>query len=336
MRSFFTALFALIGITVGLIPLFFLAGALNAPKDGLRSQLTATLLPNAEGLRAPIDFNTPTILQIDIHGVIGNKKLNAKTIHEQLLESQEPPFAENNVKAILLSINSPGGTVVDSDIIYRALKNYKEKYNTPIYAYVDGICASGGVYVASAADKVYASNASLVGSVGVLLQFMNFSDMLEKIGVYSHTLTAGKGKDAMSPLRPWTEDEDKQFRKLTDHFYKQFVDIVVAARPELDKDILVNEMGAQVFSGEEATRFGLIDGSNYERSDVIEELIAAANIEGEYQVVTLQEKKWITDFFESKSPLITGKISHDFNLPSLSLQESSHPFLYLYQPCTTQ
>ena len=96
--------------------------------------------------------------------------------------------------------------MVDADGIYRAIKHYKEQYQVPVIAYVDGLCASGGMYIACAADKIYATDVSLVGSVGVLFpSFMNFSKLLDTVGVQSLTISSCKGKDDMNPLRPWKE-----------------------------------------------------------------------------------------------------------------------------------
>ncbi|MFT4551799.1 MAG: protease-4 [Chlamydiales bacterium] len=334
LRSFFVAVFAVFGILVGTIPVVILIGALLSSPGHVANGAPPIYLTDANGNRDPLPSTAPVILQVDIHGVIGSKKLDAELVRKQLQESREGVLKDSRVKGILLSVNSPGGTVHDSDSIYRAVKLYKEKYNVPVYAYVDGLCASGGVYIASAADKIYTSEVSLVGSIGVLMQFMNLSQTMEKVGVVSKTLIAGKNKDAMNPLRPWDAEEDENYQKLISFFYDKFTNIVTKSRPNLDKELLINEWGAKVFSAEEALEVGLIDGANLERSDVLTELVNASEIgEGEeYQVVQMQTRHWLADVLEGQSPLLTGKISLEMDLPYKYRTELANRFLYLYAP----
>ena len=159
----------------------------------------------------------PVILQINVHGVIGDPKtLDTHTIENILIESRTGDLKDNRVKAILLHMNTPGGTVVDSDNIYRLVKEYKERYKVPVFAYIDGLCASGGMYVSCAADQVFAGHSSIIGSVGVIIgPFFNLFDTLTKIGMKMETITQGLDKDMMTPFRPWKEDEDASFE--SDH-----------------------------------------------------------------------------------------------------------------------
>jgi protease IV len=331
-RSFFVALFAVFGVLAGTIPIIILISAMASSPNTTAPGGHTNFLTDAKGHRDPLPPTAPVILQLDIQGVIGSKELNAEMIQKQLQESTEGSLKDGRVKGILLNLNSPGGTVFDSDTIYRSVMAYKNKYNIPVYAYIDGLCASGGVYVAAAADKIYTSDTSLVGSIGVIMQFMNFSQTMEKIGVQSKTLIAGKDKDAMNPLRTWTPEEDQNFQHLISFFYNRFVDIVKKSRSELDKNLLINEWGAKVFSSEAALEIGLVDGTNLERSDILNMLTEAAGInkDEDYQVVQMQTRHWISEVFEGKSPLLTGKITHDMELPSSYRTELTNRFLYLY------
>src|SRR5207244_10146556 len=120
-------------------------------------------------------------------------------------------------------------------------------------------CASGGMYIACSAEKIFATDSSLVGHVGVLLPTMfNFSQLMDTIGVGSKTITAGKDKDIMNPFRPWKPNEGASLQAITDVLYTQFVDIVTKSRPKLTKEALIEE-GAQIYSVEEALRLGYID-----------------------------------------------------------------------------
>src|SRR5690606_21186383 len=155
----------------------------------------------------------------------------------------------------------PGGTMDDADGIYRTLQEYKTRFKVPVIAYVDGICASGGLFIACAADEIYASDVSLVGSVGVLTPpFINVSQLMEKIGVNALTIYAGKGKDNLDPLRPWREGEDKNIQDIIKYYYASFVDLVIKNRSQVSRDALIQEYGAKIFPANEAARIGFIDG----------------------------------------------------------------------------
>lgn len=336
LRSLAVAFFAVIGVGLGLV-LFslLLAGFSTGTVDNkLTTVNTQEVLPNAEGKRTAFSTKTPAILQINIDGIIGTENVDMTTIRQQLVESREGDFSEDQVKGLLLYINTPGGTVVDADGIYRAVKEYKEKYNVPVYAYVDGMCASGGIYVASAADKILASDVSIIGSVGVLAPTMfNLVKMLEKIGVDTVTLTAGKDKDAMNPFRSWKPGEEENYQQIVDYYYRHFIDIVTSSRPDIDQTKLIKDYGARVFSAPEALERGFIDESGVQLSDAIEALAKEAKIEDDYQVVRLKSKKWWSSLFNSSSSaLFTGKINHQIQLGPEFEPALQGQFLYLYRP----
>jgi ClpP class serine protease len=209
----------------------------------------------------------------------------------------------------------------------------------PIYAYVDGLCASGGMYIASAAEKIYASPSSTVGSVGIILgPAFNFSQTMDKIGVQSLTLTEGKDKDMLNPFRPWKEGEYDSLKTVLSSLYDRFVDVVVTGRPRIDKERLVNEYGAQVYVGNLAEEYGYIDAANSNYPTALKDLAKEANIpEGQsYQVVKMEiPHPFLSQFADGKSPLLTGKISHHFQIGSNLSSEMSGKFLYLYQPSGT-
>ncbi|MCH9624916.1 MAG: hypothetical protein S4CHLAM123_00780 [Chlamydiales bacterium] len=219
----------------------------------------------------------------------------------------------------------------DSDEIYRHLKEYKKRYNVPIFAYVNGMCASGGYYIACAADQIFASDVSLIGSIGVLSwpPFMNLKDALEKVGVNTLTLTAGKGKDEMNPFRPWKEGEQDHYQALLDFFYNRFVAIVSENR-SINQEEIVQKLGAQVVPSPEAKEFGLVDNANATRNTTIEALVTAAGIEGKYQVVGFETKSWWKKVLkeEPTSPMLTGKIKHELAIPG----HDGNPFSYIFTP----
>lgn len=336
-RAFFVVLFGILGFTIGLLLLATFLGLFSVSSENdpeINYKYAAAIQPNADGIRKSLSSNAPVILKLNINGVIGVDSLNQNSIRQILIESRERAFKDDRVKAILLNIDSPGGTVGDADGIYRAIKSYKEHYKTPVYAFVDGMCASGGMYIASAADKIYASDVSIIGSVGVITPpFLNFSQLIDKLGIQSLTLYEGKGKDNMNPLRPWHKGDEDNLKNLINYYYNSFVDIVTTGRPEMNKEKLINEYGANVFPASLAKEYGYIDvsGSNY--SDTLKALVKQIGIEDDfYQVVELQSTNWLSELFRSEMNLFKGQIVHQVVFTPEMDPKLQNQFLYLYRP----
>ena len=334
-RTFCKSFAAVIGILIGIV--FVAIGLMMFSTPDIFPP-TSTLLvsPDANGSRELLPHTAPVILKIDITGVIGQGDLTSKKLENALLDSREGMLAGNRVKAILLHLNTPGGTVDDADAIYSALLEYKKKYQTPIYAYVDGLCASGGMYIASAADKIFASSSSIIGSIGVILgPTFNFSGLMDRYGVQSMTISAGKDKDLLNPFRPWKPDEGASLRIITADLYERFVAIVTAARPLLDRDKLINEYGANVFIAKKAQMLGYIDVADSDYATAVSELVKQAKFSEEefYQVMTISPARpFLADLTQGKLSLLTGKMTHQFQMNSSMNSELSGRFLYLYQP----
>lgn len=335
-RSLFVSAFAVFGLFLGFFLIAILVmGASESKKGIVESENKLVVLPDADGNVEALKSDGPVLLQIDIEGVIGADDLEREDIREQLRESRLNDLKGDRVKGVLLYVNTPGGSVFDADSIYRALLEYKNRYQVPVYAYVDGLCASGGMYVSSAADKVYASEASIIGSIGVIFPtVMNFSKVLENLNIEAKTITSGKDKDTLNPFRPWKENEGQDIKDISDYYYNTFVDIVVANRTRVDKKKLIEVYGAKIFPPHEALEIGYIDQTNASRSDTLKALAQAAGIdsEEEYQVVRLKEKNWIKKLLKGGNSLFNGKIKHEVKLGNELPESLQGKFLYLYQP----
>lgn len=337
-RALVVAFCVVIGLSLGFVFISVLIGAVTGSTGDqkLTTVNTEEILPNANGKREVLSSEAPVILQVNVDGVIGTELLDEKTVRQVLVESREGDLKNNRVKGVLLYINTPGGTVTDADGIYRALGDYKTQYKVPVYAYVDGLCASGGMYVALAADKIFASGTSLIGSVGVIAPtFLNVTKLLEKIGVDTLTLSAGKDKDAMNPLRPWKPGEDENYKQIIDYYYGHFVDLVTKHRPEISKEALIKDYGARIYTAPDAMAKGFIDVSGASLKDALSELLKEAGITGNnYQVVRLTSKGWWNLLFSSQAAttILSGKIQHQFSFsPEVDLMLKNQ-FLYLYCP----
>ncbi len=334
LRSFCKMFFAVCGIFLAFIAMSLFYDAIDTGSSPDEAKTKIKYLPDAKGNRET-SSTAPVILQVNIRGVIGDPKSGVDTSKVQniLLDSRAGTFKGDRVKGILLYMNTPGGTVVDSDNIYRMLLSYKERYKVPVYAFIDGLCASGGMYISCAADQVYAGPASIVGSVGVIIgPFFNLYDALGKLGVQSKTITEGLDKDMMSPFRPWKSDESSTLQEVTAFFYNQFVDIVARSHPRLSREKLINEYGAKVFDSVTAQRYGYVDYAQSTKDQALLALLKAAKVDPEktYQVVELEPKsEWLQNLFNSKSPLFTGRIEHTLDTGAPEIKDQ---VAYLYQP----
>lgn len=306
LRTFLLSMFGVIGALVGLVlTTLLIVGLSSSSEEGKSFPHHVKILPDAEGHRKSLSCSTPVVLTLFVDGVIGEDPITSEKVEEILLDSQEDSLKKDRVKAVLLVINSPGGGVSESGTIYRLLQEYKKKHNIPVFAYVDGLCASGGYYIACAADRILASPTSLIGSVGVISwpPFFNVSSLLEKWGIQSMTLSAGKGKDALNPTRPWTDTEGKQRQAILDYFYQDFVSHVTSHRPQITPELLTQMYGAEVFPTRVAMEYGFIDGEAYLRRDALRALVEQAGIEGEYQVVCFKTKSWWKEMMSEQTSL---------------------------------
>jgi signal peptide peptidase SppA len=332
-RSFCTSLATMLGIAIG-IGLIVMGLAFVSGSQYLPPKSEPLIMPDAEGSRTLLSGNSPAILRINLCGIIGLGDLAGDKIESILLDSREDFLRGDRVKGILLYIDTPGGASDDCAEIYRTLSNYKKKYNVPIYAYVEGMCASAGMYIACVADKIYTSPSSIIGSVGVRMgPVFNFSGAMEKYGVSSLTLTQGKDKDALNPFRPWGPNEAADLNAIMAALYDRFLTVVTTARPNLDREKLITDYGADIFIARQAQELGFIDDGDMDYSKSLSALAAAAQIpeHDKYQVVQLlPSHTFLNSLSQSMSPhklLRSLGLSSPTNNPELSGKA-----LYLYQP----
>lgn len=334
LRMFCAAFFCMMGIFLSLILIAAFFNAAESSDNSITNNYTVSILPNAEGVRKKQSASSPVILQLNLNGLIGLEDISQKAVREILIESREGTLKKDRVKAILLYCNTPGGSMIDADGIYQALKTYKEHYKVPIFAYVDGLLASAGVYIACAADEIHSSNISLIGSVGVITpSFVNVSKLLDKVGVDSLTLYGGKGKDDLNPLRPWKPGEADNYKDIIHYYYNSFVDLVVKHRPKIDKTKLVEDLGANIYPAEKALKLGFIDVADSSRESTLKALLKKIGIEDDYyQVIELESSSWISQLFKSNFSLLKGNLKHQISLGSDLPAEFINQPISLYQP----
>jgi protease-4 len=183
-------------------------------------------------------------------------------------------FKNKHTKGVIIRINSPGGTPVQAGYINAEILRLKEKYpDIPVYAVVSDVAASGGYYVAVAADEIYVDKASIVGSIGVLMNGFGFVDGMEKLGVERRLFTAGEHKGINDPFSPVTEFDREHVQVLLDQMHQQFIDAVKKGRGDrLQSDDKI--FSGLYWTGEESIKLGLADGlgsSSYVARELIKE-----------------------------------------------------------------
>lgn len=194
---------------------------------------------------------------VDLDGVISStSEANADSVIAGLRDA----FEDERTKGIVLRINSPGGSAVQSAYIHDEILRLRAKYeDIPLYAVVTDLCASGGYYVAAAADKIYVNKGSLVGSIGVLMASFGFVDAMDKLGVERRLLTAGEHKALMDPFSPTENEEVAHLEGLLEQIHQQFIAAVRDGRGDRLAD---NEeiFSGLIWTGEESLNLGLADG----------------------------------------------------------------------------
>jgi protease IV len=332
-RSLFTSMFSVFGALLGIVLVFLL---FTLPFSNIKKEKAlpekAEILPDANGSRKKLDKDAPVILQIEIDNIIGIDEVKAEKIEEILLMSVEKEL-KGRVKGILLRMNTPGGSVFESYGIYSLLKEYQKRYKVPIHTFVEGLCASGGYYIACASDHIASTPVSLIGSIGVLSgPYINVAEGAKKIGVEGLVLSGGKHKADLNPFQKWEKESIEERQKNINFFYDQFMDVVLEARAELTREKLVQELGASVFPPKVAYKEHLIDEPSATRDEALNYLVHKAGIDEktEYQVISLSKEPWWKKAFETslKSPLLTGKVKHEM----LTDSQPEQAIQYLYTP----
>jgi protease-4 len=204
------------------------------------------------------------IAVVDISGVImdqasGGSPLSADqgiAVVRDLTKQLDLLAQKDQVKAVVLRINSPGGAVVASDELYLAIKELADK--KPVVAQLNDVAASGGYYAALGADHIVANQATITGSIGVIAQFPEFTELFNKIGVEVHTIKSGQFKDIGAVDRPLTTEEEAILQSIIDDSYNQFVAAVVTSR-ELPEATVRSLADGRIYSGQQALNAGLID-----------------------------------------------------------------------------
>ena len=209
----------------------------------------------------------PVVSVLPLEGVIGSSGRFSSAINLANLEEKiTAAFEVYNAKAVALTINSPGGSPVQSELIVMRIRELSKEKDIPVYAFAEDVAASGGYMLSLAADEIYAHQASIVGSIGVINAGFGYPGAIEKLGIERRVYTAGESKSLMDPFKPEVEKDVKLMKALLKEVHDFFRAFVKEARGDKLKGVQKTLFSGQVWNGEEATKLGLIDGVGDMRS----------------------------------------------------------------------
>lgn len=254
---------------------FLSAFAFKGVETDLSELLAATELPFTEEI-VQEGNEMKKIAVLDVDGVIQDTNSaesffqSAGYNHQGFMKKLEYIKEDDTVKGIILKVNSPGGGVVESAEIHDKLVEIQQETKKPVYVSMGSMAASGGYYISAGAKKIFASEETLTGSLGVIMQGINYEGLADKYGVDFVTIKSGQYKDIMSPTRQMTEDERQILQSMIDNSYEGFVKVISEGR-NMSTDQVKEIADGRIYDGRQAKELNLIDGFGY-LDDVIQQM----------------------------------------------------------------
>ena len=315
------------------------------------------MIQNPLGL-PPLDFQEVTvrggassqkILMLNIDGVItsgagegnpffGSEQSTVNQVSEKLAKARR----DKSIKAVILRVDSPGGGVTASDIIYERLRKFKKDTGLPIYVSMLDLAASGGYYISMAGDELYVHPTTITGSIGVIAMFPQFEGLGKKIGVYMEILKSGENKDLTGGFKDMTDGQRAILQQMIDEMYARFVTVVHAGRPKLEEDAIRALADGRIYTAQQAVDNGLVDGIKY-TDEVVDHAREAI---GNTKARVVMYRKTNNQKFDSvyatmptgvapkaEAPASGGTNLNLLNIDANALSPQGHPvFNYLWMP----
>ncbi len=333
-----------------LLPL--LAAAVTLLPGCLPGRVSIDLAPRPDGLAETKVISddgsvngSPKVALIDVDGtlshaagggLIAGRTNSVDDLVSRLTKAEE----DKKVRAVVLRVNSPGGTVAASETMYHEIKAFRERSKKPVVVSMAEVAASGGYYISMAADKVVAQETTITGSIGVIFQTFNMSKGMAMIGIEGRALTSGKNKDMASPFAPIREEQYAVLQKLVDEFYGEFKGLVLARRAALAASgdgAITAATDGRVFTGKQALEAGLVDQLGGLRDAYAEAKKLAGISTARLVKYHASEDKPLSPYATSQAgaiPDAAASGSRDINLLTLRLggDAARSQFLYLWDP----
>ena len=247
--------------------------------------------------------------------------------HQSFLEQLDYVAWNKEVAGIVVRVNSPGGGVVESAEIYHKIKEIQEEADKPVYISMGGTAASGGYYISAPAEKIFATPETLTGSLGVIMQSINYSELAENIGIETVTIKSGPYKDIMSGDREMTAEEQKILQDMIDNSYNQFVKIIAEGRGMSEAEVRKIADG-RVYDGKQAKEIGLVDEYGY-LDDVTAAMKKDLGIE-DAMVVKYVHYAGLNSLFSVTAQKVLGEKVELTNILRSVTQSNSPRLMYLY------
>ena len=306
-----------------LMGLFVVKGALTTQvEDESVKKLTETVIGGT---------GTDKILLIPLKGVItgqSTKKLfqEAPSIVDSVKQQLEQARDDNDVKAVILEINSPGGGITASDIIYKKVLEFKEETNKKVIVCMQDVAASGAYYISAAADKIISHPTTITGSIGVIMPLINIANLVEKYGIEDNSIKSGDMKSIGSPLKKMSDAERKVLYDIVDEMYTRFVHIIAVGRNMTIEDVKRLADG-RIYTGKQALDNGLVDQLGY----IDDAIILAKNITGLNEATVIKYKRMfnLAEIFEGSMDNLFGNRTIKFSLHA-STDNGFPGFMYLW------
>ena len=304
-------------------------------------RLIIDVVPAVDGLTETVVLEDPgaessdKIALIQITGMIADADrpgllTKGENPVSRLVESLHKAAKDSKIKAIILRINSPGGTVTASDVVYREIQHFKRTTKKPVVVLMSDLATSGGYYIACAGDEIIAHPTTITGSIGVIIQTFNFSEGMRRIGIKADAITSGPNKAAGSPFEPMPPEHRALLQGLVDEFYDNFVAIVTESRPNLSPADLEWITDGRVVTGRRAAEVGLIDSTGDLR-DAFEAAKRRAGLTAAKLVKYHRPLEYVGSAY-ARSPAANPQINMlQLNLNAGPLLEQSG-FYYLWDP----
>jgi protease IV len=277
--------------------------------------LVALAMVLSDESSSPISLSANQVASLDIEGVISDSR--------EFVDQLKDYGNRSGVKSVVIRIDSPGGGVAASQEIFEAIKKFRADTKKKVVVSMASTAASGGYYIACAADKIFANPGTITGSIGVIAQWYNYEDLLRWAKMQSVVIKSGSLKDAGSGSRPLTETERVYFQSLIDNMYGQFVSAVSSSRNMKEKDVRLLADG-RVFTGQEAKANHLIDEIGTFQ-DAVDTAAKMSGIQGEPKLLSPAKKSF------SFLDLILGDSGSALTKLNLNRSESHIRFEYLWR-----
>lgn len=315
-------------LAAGLALIVFLISAFSDGSKDIKERQEANLYDQARqrlmGAEDEVLYGTnkaQRIMVVNVDGLIANDDSN-----DYIVEKLDEALDDDTIKGVILHVNSPGGSVYASEKIAKKIEEVKEK-NIPVYSVMQELAASGGYYISAPCDKIYASNETFTGSIGVIMQSYSLEGLFEKYGIKEQNIKTGKMKDAGSTGRDMDKEEKEYFQGLVDSAFSRFVKVVADGR-DMSEDEVRKLADGRVYDGNQAVKNGLVD----EIGD-LDDAVADITEKGELFDPMVVEKNELANSFSKYFPEFSTNTENpksDLAILKEFMESEGNKPMYLY------